>query len=321
MATALAIINGAFDDIGVKQPGEALEAADVQDAFRRLNNFVGTLRTQSLTSLVVERQIFNLTAYQQQYFIGIGAEFNVPRPPSLNGAGLLLNGLSAPASVTITRSGDVATVHGYTGVSVGEEVYIAGCDDEAYNQTQVVTSVSAPTFTFTVFSAPVSPAAGSPTVQQFQDNPVEIPRSLLTDDGYQAIQIKNMTNAQFTNVYYNPTQPYGTIWLWPIPNTDQNQLVLYLPSLFQGFATLTTDYTFADVPGYAEMLEYGLAQRLLLPYAVKNDAIIGQVSLLARTSLALVKRQNYRLMDLPTDPALTGNRLGGYNINTDQGGY
>jgi hypothetical protein len=307
--------------IGVYAPGESIDAADVSDALRRLNNLVSAWRTQSLTSVCVERYLFNLIADQQQYSIGLGAEFNVARPQQINGAGLILDGLSSTQSVTITRSGTTATVTlASHGVSVGQQVLIAGCTDPAYNQTRVVLTVpTSGTFTYQVFGSPATPAAGSPTMQTFEDNYVEIPRPVITDDGFQAIQIKSMANAQFTNVYYNPTQPYGTIWLWPSPDTAVNALALYLQTQFLGFDDLTTDYTFADLPGYAEALEYSLAVRLAAPFG-RRLSDYPEVVEMARTSLGLVKRQNYKVSDLPTDPALTTNVRGGYNIDTDGGG-
>lgn len=315
MATALELINGATSLIGVRAQGETLSASDAQEGLRRLNLLVNTQKTESLTVLAIERQIFDLTANQQQYSIGPGAEFNVPRPQSVNGAALLLNGLTSARSLTITRIGTTATGHLTAhGFSVGQEIYLAGCTDEAYNQSQIVLTVpGSTTFTFQVFGSPDSPAAGSPTVQAYSGVPTEIPRTVITDDAYQAIQLKTLTNAQFTNVYYNPTQPYGAIWLWPIPSTDANQLILYLQTQFAGFADLTTDYSYPDVPGYAEMLEYNLALRLASPF---GRTVPPDIMDFARRSVGLVKRQNYKLSDLQIDPALTGNRMGGYNINT-----
>ncbi len=325
--TALTLINAAFDDLGIKQVNQSIGSADVQDALRRLNGLVALLKTQSLVTLAIERQVFNVTANQQTYYIGLGAQFNVPRPQSVQGAGLLLNGLSSQQAVSsivrasalsYTATATVAT-HGF---AVGQEVVISGADQIDYNgEVTILTVPTASTFTYEVFNWPITPATGTIVVQSYSGNPVEIPRAMLTDDAYQAIQIKNQTNAQFTNVYYNATQPYGTVWLWPIPTTNANQLVLYLPQQFGGFADLTTDYTYPTMPGYGEMLEYELAQRLIGPYSVSDQVVIGSVVELARKATAAVKRQNYKLTDLPTDPALTGFRKGGYNINTDSGGH
>ena len=321
--TAQTLIDSAFDDLGIKQVNQSIGSADVQDALARLNRVVNSLRTESLTVLAIERSIFSLTANQQTYTIGLGGTFNVPRPQGVNGAGLLLNGLSSAQAVALTRSGTTATgtlaAHGF---AIGQEIVIAGATQIAYNGEQTILTVpTVNTFTFQVFNTPTTPATGSPTAQSYDGTPVEIPRALMTDDAYQAVQLKTMTSPLFTNVYYNATQPLGTIWLWPCPTTAAHQLVLYLQTQFQGFTDLTTDYTYPDMPGYADLLEYSLAERLIGPYSVTDGTVIGNVKELLRTARMLVKRANYKPTDLATDPALTANRRGGYNINTDSGGH
>lgn len=147
--------------------------------------------------------------------------------------------------------------------------------------------------------------------------PVEIPLGLLTDQGYASIAMKTQTNTLFTNLYYNATfttSGYGTIFLWPVPTTADNDLVIYRPEQLSEFANLTTDY---QVPnGYEEALVYNLAVRLCAPFGRPlND----DVRTLARQSLAIIKRQNTKMMDLVNDAAMIGSHgLWGYNIQTDQ---
>lgn len=319
--TAGAIITRAFLDLGIIQPGEALSADYAQDALARLNMMVSGWQVQYGTVTAVERMVFPLTAYQQTYTIGLGGDFDVPRPTVIDGAALLLNGLASAVSITsITRSGYTATVtqtaHGY---AVGDEVVVAGAAQIAYNGLQTVQTVpTSDTWTFTVEGLPTTPATGTLTAAAIEGQPVEIPRTIITDDAYQAIQIKNLTNAQFTNVYYNPTYPFGTVFLWPCPNTAQNQLVLYLKNVFGGFTTLTTVYDYPSLPGYFEALQYQLCLRLASPYGRQIPDLIQQ---LARETLGLIKRGNNKLTDLPSDAALlTNDRRGWFNINTGQGG-
>lgn len=150
--------------------------------------------------------------------------------------------------------------------------------------------------------------------------PVEIPRPVITDAGYQSIQIKNLPNNQFTVVYYNPQYPLGEIFLWPLPDVDTNQLVLYLQNAFAGFPNLSSDSEFPDNPGYAEALQYQLNLRLFTPYGVPAEitAQTGEGSLvaLAKQSFGNIKRANNRLNDLSSDAAIFARdpRLG-YNIN------
>ena len=299
-----------------------MSAEYAEDGRRMLNNMVSGWRTQFGTVVAVERTIFPVVANKQTYTIGLGGDFNVPRPVTVVGAGLWLNGLGAASSLTsITRSGYTATVtqtsHGF---AVGDEAYIDGADQIGYNGLQTVQTVpDANTFTYTLDSRPATPATGTLTVASVQGQPVEIPRFVISDDAYQAIQIKNLANAQFTLVYYNPTPtPYGTVFLWPKPNTAQNQLVLYLQNVFGGFDSLDAEYDWPDLPGYAEALEYNLCKRLA---SADGRTVPDEIQDLARTSLGLIKRANNKLTDLPSDAnLLTYNRRGQYNIQTDQGG-
>lgn len=311
------IATASFADLGIYSP----DPASLTDALRRLNNMVSGWRTQYQTVLAVTRTIFPLVENQQTYTIGLGGDFNVPRPNKITGAGLWLNGLDSPQAVTsITRSGYTATVtqiaHGY---AVGDEAFIDGCDPIAYNGLQTVQSVpTADTYTFTVNGTPTTPATGTITAASVQGQPVEIPRAVIADSDYQNIGLKNMPNGQFTAVYYNPTStPFGTIFLWPKPNTSANQLVLYLEDEFGGFADLTTTYDWPDNPGYAEALQYQLDLRLCVPY---GRALLPELRDLAAKTFGCIKRANNKLNDVNSDASLlTWNGRAGYNINTDTG--
>jgi hypothetical protein len=144
---------------------------------------------------------------------------------------------------------------------------------------------------------------------------VEIPRAVITDDAYQAIQVKELGSALFTYVYYNPTYTadLGTINLWPVPNIVTNDLVLYLERAIAEFADLTTVYRFP--PSYDEALMYNLARRLAKPYGreVDEDLMVS-----ATTSLMILKRANFKLSDLANDFAR--DRRGVYNILTGSTG-
>lgn len=146
----------------------------------------------------------------------------------------------------------------------------------------------------------------------------EIPRAVLTTNAYEAITLKDMQSAMFTDVYYQRTYAggFGLIKLWPVPNTEDNALVLYRGDLIQGFANLTTENDYPE--GLFEALEYNLARRLATVYGGTNWT--QELSTLARTSLSEFKRSNYRFEDLAVDPAMTHDRRGGYIIQSGTGG-
>lgn len=144
--------------------------------------------------------------------------------------------------------------------------------------------------------------------------PVEIPRGMFTDESYQAIQIKTLTSSLFTNIYYEATFPLGSIYLWPVPDSAVNSLVLYRKTQLGLFTSQTASY---DLPeGADEAVEYNLAKRLLDVYSVDPQKKANVLDL-AKTSLAIYKRSNHQIVDQPIDPMWTPNNLsGGYNINT-----
>ncbi len=146
---------------------------------------------------------------------------------------------------------------------------------------------------------------------------IEMPRALLTDDAWQQIQVKDLSNALFTDVYYNPTFAggLGTINLWPVPNTAANSLVIYRDQQLALTMTLTSTYELPE--GSDEPITTNLAMRLAMAWQVP---VSNDLRLLASTSLGVFKRSNLKLTDLPTDPALTADNRYGYNIQTGTGG-
>lgn len=150
-------------------------------------------------------------------------------------------------------------------------------------------------------------------------NQVEIPRAVLTQDDYNAIQVKDLPNSMFTGVYFNAGYAGGlaTIQLWPIPNTTINSLVLYRRSLL---ATITNSTATYDLPpGADEMLEYQLAIRLAPTYHVALDSI-PDVTRIASQSLKNFKLSNVQMADMRNDAPFSMDARAGYNIDTGTGG-
>lgn len=142
---------------------------------------------------------------------------------------------------------------------------------------------------------------------------IEVPRAVYTDDGYEAVAIKDLQSSIFTGVYYNQTfaSGLGQINLWPVPNTTLNSLVLYRSQQLGTFTSLSATYYVPN--GYAEMLRYQLAIRLAIVF---QKPISPDVQQMAVMTLANVKRSNNKINDLAIDPALTRSQRTGYNILT-----
>lgn len=321
---ARTICTDALQDLGIIGVNDTPTASELSLTFRRLNAMLAGWQTQSLLVPAIQRMVLPVVANKQTYTIGPGADYNMPRPVRVSGAGLLLAGFGSPQSVTsITSSSYTATVtltaHG---LSIGDEVLIDGATQFAYNGVQTVETVpTVDTFTYTLDEIGTSPATGTLIAYTVSATGVEIPRAVITDDAYEAIQLKRLSNTLFSVVYYNPTaSPYGQIVLWPNPTTASNQLVLYVPQVFASFADYDTNYGWPLTPGYQEALQYNLERRLIGLFPVSDPVVIQNAVGLARETMALIKRSNYKLTDLPLDPALTRSYQSGYNINTGTGG-
>lgn len=143
--------------------------------------------------------------------------------------------------------------------------------------------------------------------------PVEIELDSFTDASWEAIRVKTQTSTQPTGAYFNATAPLATVYVWPIPTSSLNDLVIYSLQAGLGFTNLSTQYALAA--GYAEAIEYNLATRLAASY---GRSVPPDVTRTAAQTLTWVKTSNTRAMDLSLDPALTFSSRRSYNILSDR---
>lgn len=316
---ATTVITGAFFDIGAISATGSLTAHMGQDGLRRLNNLISSWSAMPLTFPFISREVFPIVANQSTYTIGPGGDFDTVRPQSITGAALLLN--ASPQSYAITAvsvANSTLTVAGNQTASFPIGMTFAVLGSTGNNGTYTVRSAVFGTATvITVLEAVLDATVDGTIRVSTASNPIEIPRAVITDDAYQNLRVKQQTSLLWTEVYYNPSfaRGLGLIFIWPTPTTADNDFVLYRGDQIAGFADITTNYDFP--PGYQDALEYNLALRLAIPY---GRMITPELRQMASDSLALIKRQNYKLSDLAIDPALTHDHAGWYNIQTGSGG-
>ncbi len=133
------------------------------------------------------------------------------------------------------------------------------------------------------------------------DPDVEIPLPVISDQAYQAQQVKSLENSLPTTLYYQPTSgSAGTIILWPVLEQDVD-IVLYVPTTLAQFDATTS----VVLPtGYDRMYRYNLARELIPFFGQLNPGVVQPILQYAAESLADVKRANQRLVDLNVDPGL-----------------
>lgn len=135
--------------------------------------------------------------------------------------------------------------------------------------------------------------------------------SELTQDAYQAVAQKDLTNSLPTSYFVETTTPLLTVWIWPVPDASANELVIYYPELLPQFTSLTGSVTLAD--GYMRALATNLGVELAPEF---GRQVPDELRLQAGESLGVLKRANAQMMDLALDPGLTSSPSGGYNIMT-----
>lgn len=131
-----------------------------------------------------------------------------------------------------------------------------------------------------------------------------------TDQAAVATAQKTTTGALPQLVNYSRTHSYGELWVWPIP-TVATDLVIYWREPTAQFPDLVTPIALAA--GYARALRTNLAVELAPEFGRQLGPVVLKQ---AAESLADIKRQNFPMVEIGIDPALTSGP-GGYDIVTD----
>ena len=124
----------------------------------------------------------------------------------------------------------------------------------------------------------------------------------LTRQEYQEIPDKAATAAYFSELSYEPTYPYGTITVYPVPTTAPT-LVLYTPTAITAGSSVTLNTDLSYAPGYEEFFLYALAKRLAPIFSRPWTATLQQLEM---DAVRTVAAKNVRVEQRRNDPALVG---------------
>ncbi len=144
--------------------------------------------------------------------------------------------------------------------------------------------------------------------------PLEVPMQILTVADWSSIPVKVIPSTIPTQLYYEPSFPYGTIHLWPIPSMV-NQLALYLWKKISQFTSTGQTVTFPD--GYLKAITYNIAVELsALMWEGHPIRVSPKVEQIAVESKAKIKALNIGIMDIGVDQALVQRFDGQWNNYT-----
>lgn len=147
---------------------------------------------------------------------------------------------------------------------------------------------------------------------------VRVPLAIYTDQAYDANALPGMSNSQPTGLYYSPTyqDDLGSIFLWPVPDVNTNDLELFLQKSVAQFANLTTTYYVPS--GWPLALKYNAADLLQTDF---GRTLSPAAQRIATASVGTIKRANLTLSDLMSDASMfTSGRSTIFNIQTGSGG-
>ena len=115
MATATELIQNAFIEIGVFEPGEPLNPEDSTFGLAKLNRLLDSWATKRLNVFFVGHASFVFGTSQQSYTIGpTGADFTAARPTRIKYANVLLVSTTPNARIPL----DVLNVQEYAELDV-----------------------------------------------------------------------------------------------------------------------------------------------------------------------------------------------------------
>jgi hypothetical protein len=144
--------------------------------------------------------------------------------------------------------------------------------------------------------------------------PPEIPISVLDDDGWANIRVKNVQGGYPLNCYpdysFVGNPPVMTCFFYQIPGQACNA-VFYSWSPLSTFPDFTTDVIFP--PAYARAIKYNLAIAFMAEYKLPPDQVVMGI---AQNSLAMLKEINLPSPILTCDSGLSG-RQGYYDWRSD----
>jgi hypothetical protein len=87
--TVLDLVKSSLRLIGQLGPGRGAGASELADALLVLNSMIEAWNTERLNVFTIARDVYTVTAGRQVNTIGVGGNFNAPRPTRIESAGIL----------------------------------------------------------------------------------------------------------------------------------------------------------------------------------------------------------------------------------------
>jgi hypothetical protein len=140
---------------------------------------------------------------------------------------------------------------------------------------------------------------------------VDQPLNLRDAEWWANLRIKDLATTIPTDLYYQPDEPNGALYLWPVP-TFAYGLRLETWTALNQFATVGD--TFTAPPAYAQALILTLAERMCVWFGMPITPALAQQALNARRSVMTNNNKSPRISS--ADWGVGRGRPGGFNWYT-----
>lgn len=258
--TAQEIITGALRFINQYAPGESLQAADSNDALNTLNDLLDSWSTDQASVFASNEDVFTFVAGQYQYTIGNYAAGTFAGTVTSGSAIITL----ATVPANMVAGGDLSG----SGIPAGTT--IVSFNSAANTVTMSALGTSSPgaqqiTYTIRGDFKTTRPLRITSAFTRLttQGSGLDYPIEVVDQSRYTSIGFKAISAPWPILLWYNPTQPLGTLFFYQNPS-GAGSLHLFSDSIFAAFPDLTTS---VEMPqGYVRALKRALARELAPEY-------------------------------------------------------
>jgi hypothetical protein len=291
-STALDIITGALRNIGAQEAGEPIQPADAADALQVLNDLLDSLSTDKLFVFTANENILAWTPGQYQYTIG-----NPIQPlPFVGNLTLNSNQLTAianSASLNITFGlnsigqlvgGTLTDLQGLlpAGTTISSINTSAGTITMSAN---AIANFTGDSFTYTTpgnfaIPRPLRVRSGYTRITASGNTGLDYWWDVCNLDDYNEIGYKGVPGPWPYLVCYQPTFPYGTLWVYPNPQ-QAGQVFLWTDVILSNLTTTTQALNLPQ--GYSRALKKLLGMELAPEYGKAVSPELARQAWEART--------------------------------------
>lgn len=293
-STALDIITGALLNINSYSPGETLSNADAQTALNVLNDLIDSLSNDQCFMYTQIENIYPWIQGQYEYSVGnpVGGTF----VGTVTGGSNVITGItSIPANLaiggTLTDLGAVFP-SGTSLAPVPTTVTAIGATTVTMSANALATpAINPDTITYTVpgnipISRPLRFRDGFTRATTSGNSNLDYAFELVSFDRYKEELLKNVQGPWPYIASYQPTFPYGTLYVYPAPGASYTAH-LFTDLIISEWPNTTTAYTLPQ--GYTRALKKLLALELAPNYGKTPSP---QLMMQAKEAKDLIKAVN-----------------------------